>query len=211
MPSPAEQVREAEIAQAIDRVRPVFNRRRIIVLTNVALDLAVDHARTWPELHPGKFAYAFAQYGVLPLSAGDLCRAFNSLWPTAKGAENALAYLRNTLKTPNNESIWSFQGIFEDLLRATYRRKGSTAARRERSSAPFYLIHGRSFRACSASSRSSTLSARPTRLPRPEHLSGRGRRNGSYRRCLPPCPRRRTSSLRCRQMGARPTCSAWPA
>jgi hypothetical protein len=119
-----EQVREAEIAQAIDRVRPVFNRRRIIVLSNVALDLTVDHALTWPELRPGKFAHAFAQHRVLPLSAGDLCRAFNSFWPTAKDAENALAYLRNTLKTPNNESIWRIQGIFEDLLRATYRRKG---------------------------------------------------------------------------------------
>ena len=119
-----EQVREAEIAQAIDRVRPVFNRRRIIVLTNVALDLTVDHALTWPELRPGKFAYAFARHGVLPLSAGDLCRAFNSLWSSLKEAENALAYLRNTLKTPNNESIWRIQGIFEDLLRATYRRKG---------------------------------------------------------------------------------------
>jgi hypothetical protein len=119
-----EQVREAEIAQAVDRVRPVFNRRRIIVLTNVALDLTIDHALTWPELRPGKFAHAFAQHRVLPLSAGDLCRAFNSLWPTAKDAENALTHLRNTLKTPNNDSIWRIQGIFEDLLQATYRRKG---------------------------------------------------------------------------------------
>jgi len=119
-----EQVREAEIAQAIDRVRPVFNRRRIIVLTNIALDLTVDHARTWPELRPGKFAYVFALHGVLPLSAGDLCRAFHSFWPTTKDAENALSHLRNTLKTPNKESIWRIQGIFDDLLRATYRRKG---------------------------------------------------------------------------------------
>jgi hypothetical protein len=119
-----EQVREAEIAQAIDRVRPVFNRRRIIVLTNIALDLTVDHALTWPELRPGKFAHAFAQHGVLPLSAGDLCRAFSSLWPSLKEAENALAYLRNTLKGPNNDSFWRIQGIFEDLLQVTYRRKG---------------------------------------------------------------------------------------
>jgi hypothetical protein len=76
-----EQVREAEIAQAVDRVRPAFNRRRIIVLTNVALDLTVDHALTWPELRPGKFAYVFARHGVLPLSAGDLCRGFPSIWP----------------------------------------------------------------------------------------------------------------------------------
>jgi hypothetical protein len=75
-----EQVREAEIAQAVDRVRPVFNRRRIIVLTNVALDLTVDHTVTWPELRPGKFACAFTRHGVLPLSAGDLCRGFSDLW-----------------------------------------------------------------------------------------------------------------------------------
>ena len=87
-----EQVREAEIAQAVDRVRPVFNRRRIIVLTNVALDLTVDHALTWPELRPGKFAYAFARHGVLPLSAGDLCRGFPDLWPenTAKVERHAV-------------------------------------------------------------------------------------------------------------------------
>jgi hypothetical protein len=59
-----EQVREAEIAQATDRVRPVFNRRRIIVLTNIALDLTVNHALTWPELRTGKFAHAFVQHGV---------------------------------------------------------------------------------------------------------------------------------------------------
>ena len=82
-----EQIREAEIAQAIDRVRPVFNRRRIIVLTNFALDLTVDHALTWPELRPGKFAHAFARHGVLPLSAGDLCRCFPDLWQVENAAE----------------------------------------------------------------------------------------------------------------------------
>src|SRR5919106_473789 len=118
------QVREAEIAQAVDRVRPVFNRRRIIVLTNIALDLTVDHALTWPELRPGKFAYAFARHGVLPLSAGDLCRGFPDHWPTMKDADNALASLRNYLKTPNNISIWGFQVVFRDCRLATYRRGG---------------------------------------------------------------------------------------
>jgi hypothetical protein len=124
-----EQVREAEIAQAIDRVRPVFNRRRIIVLTSVALDLTVDHAWTWPQLRPGKFAYAFAQHGVLPLSAKDLSRAFNTLWPTVKEAENAVGYIEKTLKSPNNNTIWRIQGIFQDLLRATYRREGQRGKR----------------------------------------------------------------------------------
>jgi hypothetical protein len=39
-----EQVREAEMVQAIDRVRPVLNHRRVFVLNHLPLDLTVDHA-----------------------------------------------------------------------------------------------------------------------------------------------------------------------
>jgi hypothetical protein len=120
-----EQVREAEIAQAVDRVRPVFNRRRIIVLTNVALDLTVDYALTWPELRPGKFAYAFAQHGVLPLSAGDLCRGFPSLWPSENTAKSDLG--RSGLIGCNPQIMILF-GVCTLLdqppLQAAYRRKG---------------------------------------------------------------------------------------
>jgi hypothetical protein len=77
-----EQVREAEIVQAVDRVRPVSNRRKIFVLNNLPLDLTVDHAMPWPALRPGKFVHAFARHGVLPLSAGDLSKGFSDLWPT---------------------------------------------------------------------------------------------------------------------------------
>lgn len=119
-----EQIREAEIVQAVDRVRPVFNRRRIIVLTSLALDITVDRAVPWTELRPDKFAHAFARHGVLPLSAPDLIKAFPDLWPTPKEAENALSYwAKNTLKTPNKESIWRIKGVFLDPLTATYRRK----------------------------------------------------------------------------------------
>jgi hypothetical protein len=119
-----EQIREAEIVQAIDRVRPVFNRRRIIVLTSLALDITVDRAVPWTVLRPDKFTHAFARHGVLPLSAPDLVKAFPDLWPTPKEAENALSYwAKNTLKTPNKESIWRIKGVFLDPLTATYRRK----------------------------------------------------------------------------------------
>ena len=63
-----EQIREAEMVQAIDRVRPIFNHRKVFVLNNLPLDLTVDRAMTWPELRPGKFAKAYARHGVLPLS-----------------------------------------------------------------------------------------------------------------------------------------------
>jgi hypothetical protein len=124
-----EQVREAEIAQAVDRVRPVFNRRRIIVLTNVALDLTVNHALTWPELRPGKFAHAFARHGVLPLSAGDLCRGFPDLWRlenTAKVELNRAGFYTTEkgVHFPNNISIWSLYPIST----ARYRRKNQRGA-----------------------------------------------------------------------------------
>jgi hypothetical protein len=120
-----EQVREAEIAQAIDRVRPVFNRRRIIVLTSIVLDLTVDHARTWPELRPGKFADAFGRHGVLPLSASDLCRGFPDLWRSENTAKSDLK--RKGLIGCNPQIINLF-GICTPLnqthLKATYRRQG---------------------------------------------------------------------------------------
>ena len=50
-----EQIREAEMVQAIDRVRPIFNHRKVFVLNNLPLDLTVDRAMTWPELRPGNF------------------------------------------------------------------------------------------------------------------------------------------------------------
>jgi hypothetical protein len=85
-----EQIREAEMVQAIDRVRPVFNRRKIFVLNNLPLDLTVDRALTWSELRPGKFVLAFAREGVLPLSARDLGHCFPDLWRSEKAAADAL-------------------------------------------------------------------------------------------------------------------------
>jgi hypothetical protein len=121
-----EQVREVEITQAIDRVRPVFNRRRIIVLTNVSLDLTVYHARTWPQLRPGKFVNALARHVVLPLSDGDLCRGFPDLWADPISAEEALRWIAK--KIPVCSQIDSLFGItrvfFPKLNKAAYRRKG---------------------------------------------------------------------------------------
>ena len=94
-----EQVREAEIVQAIDRVRPVFNRRKLLVLNNLPLDLTVDHAMPWPELRPGKFVHAFARHGVLPLSAGDLSKAFPDLWAFENTAKSDLTRSRENWVT----------------------------------------------------------------------------------------------------------------
>ena len=91
-----EQIREAEMVQAIDRVRPVFNRRKIFVLNNLPLDLTVDHALSWPELRPSNFVRAFARFGVLPLSACDLPCCFPRPLAGPEGREQALERLLKT-------------------------------------------------------------------------------------------------------------------
>ena len=208
-----EQVREAEIAQAVDRVRPVFNRRRIIVLTNVALDLTVDHALTWPELRPGKFAYAFARHGVLPLSAKDLCRGFPDLWRlenTAKVELSRAGFYTNEkgVHSQIDISIWSFVPYFSGRATAA-RIRG--APPRERWSTSLCPIPARSWKAWSASWSSSTSSARLS--PQASQTRRTPHRN-ACRHCRgsqPPCPQRGTCSPPCRQMSDRLMCSAWPA
>jgi hypothetical protein len=135
-----EQIREAEMVQAIDRVRPVFNRRKIFVLNNLPLDLTIDRALTWSELRPGKFVLAYARQGVLPLSAVDLARCFLDLWRSEKVAEDALRWLR---KTPGELQIDLLFGrirvFFGEPVKATYRRKeqrGPLASALVRSSLP---------------------------------------------------------------------------
>lgn len=199
-----EQVREAEIVQAVDRVRPVFNRRRIIVLTNVALDLTVDHALTWPELRPGKFAYAFTRHGVLPLSAGDLCRGLPDLWRLENTAKVELkrAGFYTKEKRVLSQIIYLFGVCTQFRQRATAARIRE-APPRERWSTPLYLIPARSWKAWSASWRNSTSSGRLSPMARQAHPSP------PCRHSQLPCPPRRTCSPRCRPMGDRLTCSAW--
>jgi len=206
-----EQVREAEIAQAVDRVRPVFNRRRIIVLTNVALDLTVDHALTWPELRPGKFAFAFTRHGVLPLSAGDLCRGFPDLWRlenTAKVELNRAGFHTNEkgVHFPNNISIWSLYPIST----ARYRRKN------QRGAAARALIDA-SLPDPRAVLESLVGVLTEFHLDRPSGAPADASTPEPQRpvRSLPPLaaafPPRDTCSPRCRRMDALLTCSAWPA
>ena len=208
-----EQVREAEIAQAVDRVRPVFNRRRILVLTNLALDLTVDHALTWPELRPGKLAFAFARHGVLPLSARDLCRGFPDLWRlenTAKVELHRAGFYTNEkgVHFPNSISIWSLYPI----LTARYRRMNQRGAA-ARALVSAALSDPR------AALESLVGELTEFQVERPSASSAEGGRSGApyHEPCRPcghwrlPCPPRRTCSHRCRRTGARPTCLAWHA
>jgi hypothetical protein len=120
-----EQVREAEMVQAIDRVRPIFNHRRVFVLNNLPLDLTVDRVMTWPEMRPSRLVRAFARHGVLPLSPADLTRCFSDLFKDVKTAENAIAAAKKTtLKSQIIYLLGDLGLFFDPPLKATYRRKG---------------------------------------------------------------------------------------
>ena len=89
-----EQVREAEMVQAIDRVRPIFNHRKVFVLNNLPLDLTVDRAMTWPELRPGKFVRAFARHRRSPTFTVRPNPLFSRPVEGSKAAENELRWLQ---------------------------------------------------------------------------------------------------------------------
>jgi hypothetical protein len=87
-----EQIREAEIVQAADRVRPIFNKRFIVLLNELALDVTYDRIVTHKELvmDGNRFEQAAARGAALPLSATELARCFPDLWPSADAVKKDL-------------------------------------------------------------------------------------------------------------------------
>jgi hypothetical protein len=87
-----EQMREGETQQAIDRLRLVHARgpKRAYVLSNVVLDVDVDHLLTWDEMMNGggRIERAWnALQGVMPLAPAWLAVQFPRLWNTAGAAK----------------------------------------------------------------------------------------------------------------------------
>jgi hypothetical protein len=93
-----EQVREAEMVQAIDRLRLIHSRREktVFILCNIPLDIPVDELVTWRELvGDDRLAQALALceekgWDALPLAPEKLSELFPELWGTAKAAERWL-------------------------------------------------------------------------------------------------------------------------
>ena len=102
-----EQVREAEAVRAIDRTRPVWNRRTVVALDSLVLDLTYDACPSHRELVAGGSPWerGMAALGILPLGACDLAAA--KIFGTPKAAERAQ---ENTPKA-QIEGIFGVGGI----------------------------------------------------------------------------------------------------
>jgi hypothetical protein len=117
-----EQIREAEIVQAADRVRPIFNERSIVLLNELALDVTYDRIVTHKELamDGSRFEQAAARGAAVPLSASELARCFPDLWPSA-GA------VKQDFQRSLNGYVSQIELLFgkrTHLIRARYRRPG---------------------------------------------------------------------------------------
>ena len=79
-----EQVREAEVVQAADRVRPVFNRRRLVLMNSLVLDVTYDRVMTHKELVAGgtRWERAMAATGIVPLNATELHAMHPGIFPS---------------------------------------------------------------------------------------------------------------------------------
>src|SRR5215470_12050502 len=81
-----EQIREAEMLQAIDRLRLIHSPRKktVVILCNIPLDIPVDALVTWRELvGDGRLAQALEAceengWEALPLAAKELTRLSRS-------------------------------------------------------------------------------------------------------------------------------------
>ena len=86
-----EQIREGESTQAIDRIRLVHAKstKRVIVLSNLPLDLEVDELLSFDDLcHGTRLEQAWRRLrGVMPLAPAWLAQTFPDLWRTAAAAK----------------------------------------------------------------------------------------------------------------------------
>ena len=121
-----EQAREAEMLQAIDRLRLIHTERRktVYILCSVPLDIPIDELVTWKQLTGDRrLSDALAEcdergWDALSLAPKELTRLFPALWLTKKSAE------RWTAKNPPK--------AYTDIIRVwgvlnTYRPPGQTS------------------------------------------------------------------------------------
>jgi putative DNA primase/helicase len=117
-----EQVRERETGQALDRLRLIHRTRpaRVIVLSNVVLDLTVDQLVSWKEIVPGTFRRVIAD-NAMPLVTGDMADAYPNLFPTREAAKKSVQRVR--LLNGDKPLIDILLGECPQLATVTYRRQ----------------------------------------------------------------------------------------
>jgi hypothetical protein len=111
-----ELVREDELVQAIDRLRPVWHRRQAVLLNDLCVDVTYDAIYSHKHLVAGgnPIERAFLATGIVPLSPEDLHHAHPAIFKSPAAAEHVT---RNSRQIPNRDPIWACAVV-------SYRRAG---------------------------------------------------------------------------------------
>jgi hypothetical protein len=111
-----ELVREDELLQGIDRLRPVWHRRHLTLLNDLCLDVTYDAIHSHKHLVAGGNPIERARNatGIVPFSPDDLAKAHPSIFRTPSAAEHALRNYRRNLQ---EDEKWG-------LAVVSYRRVG---------------------------------------------------------------------------------------
>lgn len=129
------QARDAEVAQNLDRSRPMFcaSPRLLVIFGAVAADVTVDEVVTWAEFKSRMRAARALAAGALPLSISGAVNMHPGIW--SKGSAGNDQDLRNIIsaisdkiapsgsppQTPNSIPIWRTGGA-KCLTVCRYRR-----------------------------------------------------------------------------------------
>jgi hypothetical protein len=126
------QIRDAEIVQAVDRIRPIFKNHpvEIILLSPVAVDLTVDQVIAFKDWRKGgtRIERALKQARVIPLSGREAARLLPDIWAGEKTARDDLAGAGLSRQTVNRDSYLQFDAIRIGVV-ATYREEAEPGKR----------------------------------------------------------------------------------
>ncbi|UWR10910.1 hypothetical protein [Sulfitobacter mediterraneus] len=119
-------IRDSEITQAIDRIRPIFKKHpiKVILMSPVVIDLTVDQVIAWKDFKNGgtRIERALQSTNVLPLSATECARRHPSIWSSKSAAQRDLAD-PNLADHRLVKSNYLENGPIERALRVIYKAK----------------------------------------------------------------------------------------
>ena len=129
-----EQLRDSEVLQAADRVRPIFNRRHLVLANNLALDVTYDRVLSHRDLVAGgtRLDLILDDLGVLPLGGPDLYRAWQGRGRFASLHAAAKCLKSLSLSPPHLHRIVSMRlgGAYPQQNQQVikYRRRGQSGS-----------------------------------------------------------------------------------
>jgi len=123
-------IRDTEIEQTIDRIRPIFKDQpiEVVLLSPVAVDLTVDQVVSWSQFRQGgtRVERALKQARIIPLSGREAARLLPEVWSEKRTAERDLKEAKIVGQILNRDTYLQFAPLFPGTV-ATYRVDAKSA------------------------------------------------------------------------------------